>query len=397
MKYLLVFITSILAYTGFSQSKVLVTDFVFYNNYDLNNDEWIPDYFTRSNSSLDGLKSLLSQLLTSNFGVEEISHHENPEFAGYPEDLEDFSEMYVERHRKLIKKGGYDYYFKLSGQISQTSVSTEKTKYEFSLQGRLSDKKGKKVFSKTIRIPFRSHFSADRICKSELLGEEDFYGLWVESLNPLFTDEKIKFELRTLYRPEDEHYATIVNSWSRAKLKDYRSPKPTLMKSDGQEVELRVRSGAEGESEGLKFLSDDLKLKTKIKILNPLVSDDWKVTTTAKSKRFLGIAEIGVSKAEIDLSIGDSDIVAKLQDGIITIPLNDFNLGLNYIPSSHLVQITINGKLKALLQPIKEQKSPNLKVLYNVSEDKELGNLLNIHQVFRQAVYTLEEASNRNE
>ncbi|MFY0599817.1 MAG: hypothetical protein JXR03_09095 [Cyclobacteriaceae bacterium] len=381
--------------SGYSQKSLLVTDFVFFNNCDL------PDYFKLDPEKLDSIKSFTIDVLKEQYGVTSFSFNEGGvRFAKQEfENSFDMSDIYRDQHKKLIKKGGYDLYLRLYIDVSVFMQSDNKVKYHFGLQTKISNKNGKKVFSRISKAPFQSLFPSDYIGSPSLISSDQFYTLFKEGIGVLYDKEKTKFDGRRLVRQRDIRFDDFISESQKLTLRKYRSLNAELVYQDGTIKTIKSRSGFESENEKIGLLSDEKDLKAKFKVKNPMLSEDWKITIKSTSKRLLDILEVSDIDASIKIDSGEETRANfELNSGEELVGnIGDQEYRLLFDDKAFLMESYVDGELKMLCQSLGNEKSTDLNVFADTKDEKLFGTLLNLHQVFYLAINTALEVQGEND
>lgn len=397
-KFTILIVLALCCFSGSSQSKLLVTDFIFFNNFDSPHEAYIPDFFREDAERLQSIKDLTSMALGGKYDSLEVSFHEKSTwFVGYQDPSTiDPSERYRDNHKKLVKEGGYDYYLRFYASISSTTITNNSIEYTFSLQVRISDSKGKKVFRNILKAPFSSSFSPSAINSGVLLSIDDFYPFFENGIPKVFTEENTKSELKTLVRPINQNFVEFAFSTKKFVLEKSGSKSSVLKSKNSTVMEIKVSQGSQSESERLALFSDNLELQTTLKVKNSELENDWKAWVAAESKRALGILETGGENATISIRTEKQNSETfELQNGQLTGEIDGKPYLLTYESDGQLMLVYVNLKLKALMQP-NGTSSSTLKVFFDGNEP-DLPTILNLHQIYKQAVFTLKQVRNRND
>ncbi|MEQ9404133.1 MAG: hypothetical protein RIM99_11130 [Cyclobacteriaceae bacterium] len=380
------------------QAKLMVTDFVFFNNFDSPHAPGISDFFKNDSSGLKNVKEQVTEILTRKYSLDEVVFHDKSLwFVGYQDpSIVKQSDWYQDNHRKVVKEGGYDYYLRFYADISSANISTETTEYVFSLQVRISDSRGKKVFRNIARIPFQSLFYEDKISGSGLLSSKEFYQFFEDGVSVVFNNEKSQFDSRTIFREESVQLKDFTHRARYMKLEKYKSNHPILSGEGMEELELTIRNGFEDEDKGSGILSSNLELQTIIRIKNPKLEDDWKAWVTSESTKTLRIFETSSATATIKIKPENKDLLNfELKNNQLSGEIEGNKYSLIFETESQLMLVYVDQKLSALIQQAGNERSPDLKMFYEGANET-LAIILNLHQLYLKAIYTLDEVRRRN-
>lgn len=376
----------------------MVTDFTF-SSFEAQSE--VPNFFALHPDRLEEMKSLTSNILQEKYDADEAFFYPiGIQFIGTmnPEaKLTDVPVFQRDHHRKRIKKGGYDLYLRFNSSISISAMLNDNITYHFAVDVRLSDRRGKKILVNSIKIPFKSDLNSDGISSSKLISADDFYSLMETCIQEVFKGKKKKLDLVELKRGADDRFDSFIAEASHYTLRKFRGNKPELIDASGNKTVITARSGAFDNSTESGLFSDNLEYRTKLKIRNPWLSEDWKVSVASSSKKAFGFMETEGTNAEIKIRINDKRHQFKLDYNKLSGTLNDKMYSLHLEFGSSLMKGFVGDELKVLLQPKGREQSAELNVFFAGSNQKELAAFINLHQAYLQAVYTSEEALERND
>lgn len=396
-----VILAALLVYCLYSQgqTRLLVTDFIFFNNFDSPSEAYIPDFFQQDPERLAQIKNLMVQALDKKFDSLEVSFHEKSTwFVGYQDPLAiEPSERYRDSHKKLVKEGGYDYFLRLYADVSSTTITNNSIEYTFCLQVRISDGKGKKVFRNILKAPFYSFFSESEINDGALISSADFYDFFELGIPKVFVDEKARIARKELYRSINHNFDDFTRTATSFVFEKARSKAPILKGKNSSDIELKVTNGLQDQNDRSALFSDNLELRTTIKIRNTALENDWKVWVAAESKKALGLIETAGQNASIRIRTEKQNSENfELQNGQLTGTIDKKSYLLNYESDAQLTIVYVDQKLTSLMQPNRNGKSSTLKVFFE-GKEQDLSKILNLYQVYNQAIFTLREAHKKND
>ena len=124
-----------------------------------------------------------------------------------------------------------------------------------------------------------------------------------------------------------------------------------------------------------------------------MLDNEWKAWITSESKKVLSVLETVSTSVEIQINNKSFDF--KLEGSQLSGKIEDDSYRLIFERDTQLLLVYSNQKLNALFQPIGNERSSTLKIFMDGNEEN-LAKILNLHQIYNQAIYTLKEADNRN-
>ncbi|MEP5613838.1 MAG: hypothetical protein ABJP45_16415 [Cyclobacteriaceae bacterium] len=394
-----VFILLFLALSGLAQNKLLVTDFAFLNTFGTPADANIPNYFLENPEMLENTKSKMLSILKQKYDLGEVSVHQNGVSFVSSENKINPLKSYDENHKALAKKGGFDYYFLMTSYITPISRLNHNEGYTFELQVKLSDRKGKKVFTNSIEVPFSALFTDESISSSELLPAEDFYELFDLAFGGVFSDEKADPAAQKFYRSVDTQFDEFVSGAQQWGIKNFMSKNPILSDPTGNEITLRVKGGNETDID-ISNASGELPVYGEsndvivIGIRNPQVQANWVGFFEPKISSDFGELDLAPS-ATVFLRIGSLPPTNfRLINGRLIGKVEAKVFMISYDPSASMLRVFADQKLILLSQPLEVGEGQNLKVYFKGPEE-DLPKAINLHQIYFQAIYSLNQKAGR--
>ena len=352
--------------SGSTQGKLQVTDFVFFNNLDATAGASLPNYFNENAEGLDEIKAQLISILQEKYEITEPAFFkEGISFI----DNAGAGRSYKENHKALVKSGDFDHYFLA---ISSISASGQFDRFSFKTEIKLSNAKGKKVYSNTIEIPFTASFSDDKVSTKNLLSSVDFYKIYGKAIKGAF--EETKEELQVFYRPGDPQFDEFIESANKYVLKGFLTQNPLLTDDNNSGINIRIRGGNESEiditnaHEGLLLHGQRLETPIVTSFRNPMVDDYW--ITLVQGKENSGFEDLNLApSADIFLSFNSQPGVSaeppvyfRLINGRLTGKFDSKTYMISYEPGASLLRIFVDQKLTLLSQPLESGKGQDLKV-----------------------------------
>ncbi|MEP1093957.1 MAG: hypothetical protein ABJG78_02545 [Cyclobacteriaceae bacterium] len=393
------FIFLFLVLSGLAQNKLLVTDFVFLNTFSTPSDANLSNYFLENPEMFEKTKSQLLSILKVKYDLDETSiHQKGISFEGIENKINPLK-GYNGNHKILIKKGGFDYYLQITSFITPINRLNHNAGYTFELQAKLSDRKGKKVFTNSLEVPFNALFSDESISSSELISAEDFYTLFDLATSEVFNEAKENLEVRTFYRSGDQQFDDFVSGSQRCNLKKFMSRSPIFSDSSGSEIALRVKGGNETDidisnASGEIPLVGELNDPIVVGIRNPQVQTNWVGFFQPKTSSDFGDFDLAPSATAL-LRIGaQPPLNFRLLNGRLTGKVGSKVYMISYEPSASLLRIFADQKLILLSQPVEAGEGQDLKVFFKGS-DADLPTAINLHQIYFQAIYSLNQKAGK--
>lgn len=367
------------------QSKLLVTDFIFFNNFDSPNETYIPNFFRNDPDRLQEIRSLTSLVLGEKYDSLEVYFHEKSTwFAGYQNSSEvDSSEWYRDNHKKLLKEGGHNYYLRLYAEISEVRLANSISEYVFTLQVRISDSRGKKVFRNIFKAPFSSSFSPSVVNDGALLARDEFFEFFESGIPLTFKGKKSSVSTKKLQRPHNKNFDEFVRRAKSFALESTGSKTHVLKHRDSVLTQLKISHSTLTESEQPAVLAGHLEMQQTMRINNPMLDHEWNVRMSAPSKKAQELPEVIEEKISIrvrtEKQVFDS---FEFKNGRLTGKIGSKTYLLIYESVGRLMLVYVDQELSALLQPNGKVNS-TLKLLL-VGEETLLPVILNLHQIHKQ-------------
>ena len=383
---------------GYSQNKLLVTDFAFLNTFSTPADANISNFFAENSGMLDKTKSQLLSVLKEKYEVSDLSFHSNSITFTDSENPINPLKAYKESHKTLAKKGGFDYYLLVTSFVSAVNRLNHHKGYSFEFQVKLSDRKGKKVFNNSIEIPFSSLFSDGRISTSELIVAGDFYTLYETAIAAVFHEDKTKTDPLDFYRSGDNQFEDFLSKSQSYQISKFMAKNPTLVDPEGGETTLRVKGGNEtnidiSSASGEIPLIGDLNDPIAVGIRNPQAQENWVGFFQHQTNSDFGDFQMAPS-ASVFLRIGSQPPIAfRLLNGRLIGKLDSKTYMVSYEPDASLLRIFVDQKLVALSQPLETGQGEDLRIYYN-GVDSDFSKIINLHQIYFQAMYSLRQNIN---
>jgi len=390
-----IFIFLFLVLSGLAQNKLLVTDFAFLNTFSTPTDANISNYFLANPEMLEKTKLQLFSILKEKYDVGETSIHQKGVLFVSSENKINPLKSYDENHKELVKKGGFDYYFLMTSYISPINRMNHNAGYTFELQVKLSDRKGKKVFTNSIKVPFSALFNDESISSSELITGEDFYKLFDLAIDRVFSEGKANSEAQTFYRSGDNQFDDFVSEAQRLNIKEFMSKSPILFDPSGNEITLRVKGGNETDIDISNASDGELMFGEQsdpivVGVRNPQVQTNWVGFFQPKTSNDFGDLDLAPS-ATVFLRIGSQPpLNFRLINGRLTGKVESKVYMVSYEPNASLLRIFADQKLILLSQPIETGEGQDLKVYFK-GIDRDLPTAINLHQIYFQAIYSLNQ------
>ncbi|SNS96539.1 hypothetical protein SAMN05421640_1806 [Ekhidna lutea] len=369
---------------------LLVTDLTF--NYPSGpNDPELPDYFRSSPNLLNKLKEDISEKLKASFGIKEVTFGGESVyfFAGSEEDLyASPSSLYLNKHKKAIKKGGHDYYLRFESEIQTSQTFDLSTQYAFLIKVKISDHKGKKFFKNNVKVPINISYPTTGISNKFLLSEEDFFSIYNRCLITLFSEENPSFESLDFSRPPDQSVSEFILNAIKLTLNEYDTRKATLEDS----IIIKINRGWEEETKSDLLLSDEKQVIQRVTVKNNWVAESWKAIISSKSTQFLGVFNLSNYSAEIILKIGASDEVFNLDDNKLSGRFLKEHFELRYDQPADVMKVFINSEMVAAMQPTNDSKE-KLNIYLAKGHMNHLMKIVYLHQLFYEAIRVIDEAN----
>ncbi len=379
-----------ICFYGYSQ-KMLVTDFVFFNSYTDENTSEIPNYFDLSSQALEQTKAFVSENVGNEYEISSTDFDTDAISFTASNNKQNPTKSYKEKHKALIKKGGYDYYLLVLTYIEDRS----KGGYEFKLEVKLSNEKGKKVIGNEVKLPFEMLHDANEISNSILISSEDFFEVFNSAFKLSLSNEKPDSDPVSFDRLKDAQFDGFIAESERYEIEKMMAANPVI-KGENNEVEIGVVGAIDTSkeiSDGGQVLAGGLS-GLSMSIRNPLLGNVWNVDL--KPREYV-TADIAVAPSG-DLIIKPSDgtpFAVKMINGRLAGRINDEAFVVNYDPASRLTKIYKADGLIALIQPIGNNKS-DLRKLYYQGPAETFGLWVNFHQLYHHALYALSEVQKVN-
>lgn len=376
-----------------AQNKLLVTDFAFFNTYNTAVTPKISDTYSQDQESLEMITLKITSSLKESYDVAETNLAGKSVVFVEEEPKSSPGKSYKENHKELIKKGGYDYYLLITSSIS--SIGNRQEKFEFRSDIKLSNGKGKKVFSNSIKIPFTALFQNDQVASSQLISGQDFQTLLSLAITNGLSDEKGNIDEQEFYRPTDDQFSDIVEASKFYSIDQFKTYNPILLDEENNKIEIKVRGGVETDinisnaQEGILVAGEKSVPPVSISFKNPMVSNSWSCLIQEKSNS--GFEDLNLApSASIFVRIGNqSPLLLRMINGRLTGKLGSNTYMLSYEPSASLLRIFMNSELVALSQPLKSG-SNDVKVFYT-GEESEFANVVNLHELYFHAIDAMEK------
>jgi hypothetical protein len=374
---------------GTSQKKMLITDFVFFNNFDTPTNPNIDDYFKTNADQLDSIKTLLLSSMASGYELDEVVFDQDGINFLPSKSVINPNKGYEDNHKRLIKEGGYDYFLLVFSHISQKSSG-----YDFKMELRLSNRKGKKEINNSINIQFSSFFTRDEIATSELFQSDDFFNLFSMAIPAILEKEKTSRQTPVFFRSKDLDFEEFCSKAEYYSIQNYKTQRPVLKKEGGESVLLRIKSGSDTDasiSESKKNLVlagvkvDDPIV---IGIKNPALNNNWIVVVNEVANEKFEDFELAPSANIIVRIDGGDSKVFRLINGRLVGKLDSKSFTLSYEPSASLLRVLIDKELVGLSQPVRTETGPHVKFFYKGSP-QDLNNIINLHQLYFQTLEAL--------
>lgn len=391
MKKLLIPIFLLACMVGSGQKKLLITDFIFFNNFDTPLNANLENYFESNPERVDLIKEMVLAAIKDELEVSEVSF--GPSAVSF---LTSESEMnptkgYKDSHKELIKEGGYDYYWLCYSYINKRSSG-----YDFKLESRLSNAKGKKVRNENVVNEFSIFFAPDEIATSQLLHVDDFFGLFNLVIPRALSEKRQTVQTPVLSRIGDASFKEFCDSAEKFTIQNFRSQRPVLKPKGGSGIPLRIKNGRDTDlditeaGKGLILVGEKSGEPIFIGVRNPSAANPWTAIVNEKENELMEEMAIAPS-ADIFLKNGDANPkIFKLINGRLIGNIDSKSYMITYEPSASLLRVLINKKLVALSQPLRSENGPHIKLFYNGDSD-ELHNVVNLHQVYFQTLIALED------
>ncbi len=392
MKKNILFLFFISLLTHGKSQKLLVTELTFNYISNRNFDPYLENYFENDKLNFQRLKQRLDSALLVNHQIQEVDYTKTLiKFWGnsFEESFE--FEPYVNHHKKLIKKGGYDYYLKSDAEISVNLQTESKTVYMFQLNTKISDGRGKKFFKQVVKIPFTISFPENGIGDQNLISPYNFYNsLYFKAIEKALVNEKTDFEVEDFKRAITESYDNFLDSAGDYYLISKYQSRSALFQDS---IKIKVKRGWEGEDKSDGLLSNKKKISQKITLKNDLSKEDWKTIISSESAKLLGFLETGGYDADIIIKLESNEKTNfQFNNNELAGKIAGNSYDLIYNENSSLMKIFIDSELAVLIQPKGNSKSTELRFYLAKDQLQHLKVLLNLRQLYFETIRIIDEA-----